>query len=121
MGKNIKDYLHFYLGCECERRGESDTAILTGISYDDTQGIWWCYFSNKESDYSDIEVVFPKLKPLSAMSEDEWTEVEKIVAKKETGEIEIPVAYAEICKFLLSKRFDLFGLIEANLAIDSTK
>src|SRR5688500_16365899 len=61
MPKDIKDYLHLYLGCNCQQMGQEDeTKVykLTGISYDDTQRQWWAYFENEENMYAAIEDVF---------------------------------------------------------------
>jgi len=184
MEKNIKDYLHLYLGCECQKMGQPDASLifkLTGISYDDTQNIWWAYFAATEEMYAHIDDVFPILRPLSDMTEEEVRDIVNILLRKPKENLKIEwtpdrsyvsVRYGQwlpqtdydkegwescdlaICissdftiynhayykkgngtgvsneplyhqhdatKYLLSKHFDLFGLIEAGLAIDKTK
>lgn len=104
--KNTKDYLHLYLGCE---------VVIEKSSY-------WCVH---EFDYHKGEkrlllpsvltwvrnnemIVKPILRPLSDMTEEE-------------DAIDCDLSPAEKFRFRLSKDFDLFGLIEAGLAIDKTK
>jgi hypothetical protein len=125
----LKDYLHLYLGCECHRMGEVDendkptVSTLTGISYDDTQRIWWAYFENNESGYSVVEDVFPILRPLSDMAEEEkkhllWdNDTQEILAHFKNNDAGMT---RNEFLFLLSKHFDLFGLIDGGLAIDKT-
>lgn len=132
MGKELKNYLHLYLqaGIKCQRMGEEGEAVMTGISYDDTQKIWWVYFENEESGYAVLEDVFPLLRPLDSMTEEEKKELINISSKACTEFKGIAVydksathsgyiSGAETV-YLLSKHFDLFSLIENNLAIDKT-
>jgi len=63
MIHELKDYLHLYLGCECAVTGISKNNMeafkLTGISYDDTQRLLWCYFEGTEFGHAVIEDVWP--------------------------------------------------------------
>lgn len=155
--KNIKDYLHLYLGCQCKRMGQDDdseTFRLTGISWDGTQNIWWAYFEDKEDCYSVIDDVFPILRPLSDMTEDEakvlcsmqikglrtcdhvkivqMTPVVKFVIYSDGEDpnddhgrlrrfLNIESYLVPQFKYLLSKGFDLFGLIDAGLVIKKSQ
>jgi hypothetical protein len=123
--KDIKDYLHLYLGCECQAMGQLDEndkpriSKLTGISYDDTQCEWWAYFENEESGYAVVSDVFPILRPLNNMTAEELDVFTDLNMKSDYQTIF--EKQAEITRWLLSKHFDLFQLIEAGLAIDKTK
>jgi hypothetical protein len=171
MKTEIKDVLHLYLGCQCQKMGQEDDKQLfklTGISYDDTQNIWWAYFAGEEDCYAHIDDVFPILRKLSDMTEEERKELWRLVFsmgngktfndrfKDFTGRVQfidettyyqVPryimmqgverlaiesdgTVWAdcdlhnwrhnqhEVTRWLLSKSFDLFGLIEQGLAID---
>jgi len=123
MKKELKDYLHLYLGCECAVTGVSknnnETFKLTGISYDDTQRIWWCYFEGTEFGHSILEDTWPTLRKLSDMAEDEKKELWHLDdhALRELGDGN-GYALPYVFTWCLSKHFDLFGLIEAGIAID---
>jgi hypothetical protein len=124
---SIKDYLHLYLGCKCHRMGEVDendkpiVSTLTGISYDDTQRIWWAYFENNESGYSVVEDVFPILRPLSDITNEEVCKMNELVNKPTNGEpYPHTTKWARRVCYMLERHFDLFKLIEAGLAIDKT-
>lgn len=121
MKKDIKDYLHLYLGCECMtedgRRGRfsgfdvveknySIVMITVRFSDDPLDHDWTVLNDNEECDR--IKLI---LRPLSDMTEDEKTEEYKIG---------LDPGIEEQFRWLLSKGFDLFGLIEAGLAIDKT-
>lgn len=110
MEKKIEDYINFYLGCECEYMEEIDDIPrikpLTG--YMIGRGFYW---------------VKPILRRLADLTEDEAKEgnlaaFEFRVIKKEV------MSYAFTPNrfvWLLSKHFDLFGLIEAGLALEKSK
>jgi hypothetical protein len=146
MEKNIKDYLHLYLGCkvrEVMSLGD-DEYTLTKLSL--------AYHAIREGNK-----IFPILRPLSDMTEEEAkiyfgiSESAEVYKKNmyddhseflyrwedrrrkyntSDGMAHSAVGIAHNCEnadmtptqflFLLSKHFDLFGLIEAGLAIDAT-
>lgn len=157
--RNIKDYLHLYLGCEVAGYKDqvtrskivgfySDTIILSPHEYATPAGT----FTRPEMRVN-INAVKPILRPLSDMTEDEGIEVCKfIVVEKRQNQIDlqeltsshiwyidgemwygdgVSEVYDKYIKFnelsadqfryMLSKGFDLFGLIDAGLAIDKTK
>jgi hypothetical protein len=122
--KNIKDYMHLYLG---------NRAILNLHDepepyHVDVDGI----LIDMDMNACSIQLI---LRPLSDMSEDEALEVaENILSLNglnldDWSAKDIVSAYVEQwdrytpeeTKWLLSKGFDLFGLIESGLAIDKTK
>ena len=110
MKKELKDYLHLYLGCEVLVEGDIRkliTIYLNGyveVNYNDIGG--------QEFPINEIK---PILRPLSDMTEDEEYDYWKLKGGNASNEFQ-----GETTLFLLSKYFDIFGLIEADLAIDKT-
>lgn len=111
----MKDYLHLYLRC---------WGLLT---------IKNMGFSDRESPYENGEWALsgelyhkimlydwgfkPILRPLSSMTGEEEVERGKVIlSARDEGLSEM----AEVVRWQLSKHFDLFGLINAGLAIDAT-
>lgn len=131
MTKNIKDYLHLYIGCNiaiAEERFNSPGLRLIGIS---DLGCQVRDESIKLSFYVNLEDCKLVLRPLSDMTEEEARELcpngeypfLKYLSEKDewyTNRIHFYTAYSECYRFLLSRGFDLFGLIDAGLAIDVT-
>lgn len=139
MTKEIKDYLHLYLGCECRigdspdphhvlMVNETGLSICTGIN---VKGIPIWYKT------AHAKLV---LRPLSDMTDEEWKAIMLEFS------IDIVDAYNSYIRYgdkpkhililenrlttntlkfndgmiLLRKYFDLFGLIESGIAIDKT-
>jgi hypothetical protein len=116
MSKELKDYLHLYLGCEVKW----NTNIVTLI---DTDGINCNVFGEPlfSKSNTSIKNIKPILRPLSDMTEDEHKEWQNIRFNREFKlKPVLTDAEYESFRYLLSKHFDLFGLIEAGLAIDAT-
>ena len=157
--KDIKDYLHLYLGCECkivwideQYRYKKMTAYDLEIWYEGCVGVlteYMLWLSSQGKMKFELH-----LRPLSDILNTEAYEVYKIYFGKEaaldfsgdTGsayftpkKVRVKAEHAlqifngedyetgdfmkviELVPYLLSKHFDLFGLIEAGLAIDKTK
>lgn len=129
MEKQLKDYLHLYIGCDVQTRFG-----ITNFNYY-TLDLW------SRGAYQEIR---PILRPLSSITEEE---AEKICFfnygenyswyiygnepnphilhllegdEKYTDRIKLYIGTPEVWRYLLSKSFDLFGLIESGLAIDAT-
>lgn len=136
MEKKIEDYLHLYLGCEVEsnitwsselipiREANPEDLILIYDTLErqekypnDYDGDWHKYCK-------------PILRPMSSLTDEESLECGKGVldfyptkkANDENGGLWSSTLYhpSQIL-WLLSKHFDLFGLIESGLAISKTK
>lgn len=117
MKKDIKDYLHLYLGCELSINGN----IYRLRSVDLTKK--WIAF-NADGYYGNpIKTnlgtnVKPILRKLSSMTEEERNELRSLQPAGEDmfwlKNLGMPA------HFLLSRGFDLFGLIEEGLAIEKT-
>lgn len=141
MNKDIKDYLHLYLGCNAKvDTSKPDCLLITGeIIEIDSLCIDYCIHGN-------LATVLPILRPLSNMTGKEvielfhlsyndanyqFEEFQKVDnnefgwrARNQNGmECFVPANSfkPEVFQWLLSKHFDLFGLIESNLALDKTK
>lgn len=135
----IEDCLYLYLGCEMlcvatdedeetEYCKEGDVGILTLVNHGEIS-----ILANEDSESWNIGIEFPDgkwvadwyssrnfkpiLRPLSDMTVEE-AEFKTSAAKEGKPTI---LVNAEITYFLLKQSFDLFGLIEAGLAIDKTK
>jgi hypothetical protein len=121
MKKNIKDYLHLYLGCSIYYPEANE---YSEVSWTTLLDVW--SVERKEEYY--IPSYKLVLRPLSDMTEDERKEIDKVRRYySDTILIPAPVfgsfqeAMPYVFYYLLSMHFDLFGLIEAGLAIDKTK
>lgn len=118
---NIKEYLHLYLGCEVKREFKRSILDADTLNYIDEHEIW-----------EDVKLI---LRPLSNISDGELLEVYSILYPASSGvSYESSINSAEralynyggrmapsVFVYLLYKHFDLFGLIEAGLAIAKTK
>jgi hypothetical protein len=109
MEKNIKDYLHLYIGCRAEATTVEGAVSNVAISYTllhDWDG--W------------LERIKPILRKLSSMTEEEFQHMINegwIGAPTFTNWTKI-VYKPEQFRYLLAKGFDLFGLIDSGLAIE---
>lgn len=132
MEKKLSDYLHLYLGCEVLVKdkiitGTGDTGVVENIhiatlttvsilgSVKQKFRILIGAMSVERSfNFEDDKLV---LRPLSDMTEDEtnfqWNTFCNIKLINQQ-------VVAEEIRWLLCQHFDLFGLIESGLAIDST-
>ena len=135
MDKRIEDYLHLYLGCEVMYKGEihflcgvskpyktNDKTIATFSVRPNNKGFRSTIYSL--SNFNDIKII---LRPLSDMTEDEAIECIDYDPKifipfnEISKDWRTKVLDADRWRKLISKGFDLFGLIDAGLAIDKTK
>ena len=123
MTKDIRDYLHLYLGCECFNH-----LRLLGVEGNAA------YVSHPATGrmVKDINYLKPILRPLSDMTEEELQECGNLVVDFSDDESGLGLnehkwqdftllLCAEQFHWLIQRGFDLFGLIEAGLAIDKTK
>jgi hypothetical protein len=126
MKKELKDYLHLYLGCEIEYGAEDDRLVGTMTNVDNFS----TYTVNVGMVMVPIQQVKLILRPLSDMRQGEQAVVDEIYEdmRQVSGDITTPEkiyfeieVHASITKYLLSRHFDLFGLIESGLALDNTK
>ncbi len=175
MKKELKDYLYLYVGCDCNLMGQSKSKDEEGYSDEpipkiftisgvvDVNGTMFAHCDDDEYHHEvELSEVFPILRPISDMSEQERKEIYEIVFKRkfpvsgrivfmpDTSTFSDPrwilsagvdrlgievsgsvwadcdlqtIKYNEnlVTVYMLKKGFDLFGLIESELAIDKTK
>lgn len=195
MSKQLKDYLHLYLGCECiigDKKGK--LTAMQSKPFD--QAVFRSDEDSRMGHLVSVDKIKPILRPLSDMTDKEWLHIFSLargiviqddsiykIEKHSNNEVCIRISLAqfllscqehhnadvrvpkgvsfrlkyfytsnslevtevgineakneftpmtdewdnfcfnqsEIFIYLLSKHFDLFGLIEAGLAIDKTK
>lgn len=113
----LKDVIHFYIGCNLLIDGEHGHKLI-GVVCDQCHLIHYRY--NQYGTCS-VSVVKPILRPLSSMVTQEDREAGRIyrnVIRKR--DFYVDEAHAAKIAYLLSKHFDLFGLIESGQAIDAT-
>ena len=139
MKKELKDYLPFYLGCECNT--PDGVLILNGLNINDSRNQVWfyCRWNNKKTRYlpkQNAEIlnkqslvgksfkysqIKPILRPLSDMTYEERGELQKVVGWLDFKHyLNLRFYNPEMLLFLLPKHFDIFGLIESGLAVDKT-
>lgn len=110
MKKELKDYAHLYYGCEIWlefRDGSSGDSILDGYYLKHINGI------EATPPPTSLKLI---LRPLSSITNEERFERGKAIIKYGKAEIE-----SEYHRWMLSKGFDMFGLLEAGIAIDKNK
>jgi hypothetical protein len=117
----LKDYLHLYLGCQVEfGRTEKDKRKACFVGFADYHRLE-CRVAFRAGPEGRVSTFLlkPILRPLSDMTEEEKKEFDLI---EHNGSSYPTVAYAlaPCFKWLLEKHFDLFGLIEAGLAISAS-
>lgn len=114
--------LALYLGCECAVYTDgiiksSYNATLTSVSI---YGFVTLRKVNRDNvlskSFNEIKLL---LRPLSSISEDENIEIQSMAAFDEN--IRWLKFTGNVAKYLISKQFDLFNLIEQGLALDITK
>ena len=119
--KKIEDYLHLYLGCEAKVDVENELGQLLAIVLSERIQLGIGFgFNNRAIRLHYSEEVKLILRPLSDMTDEESKKVNFPVFNK-NGTPLLNMWFPEDFLYLLSKHFDLFGLIDAGLAIDKTK
>lgn len=121
--KDIKDYLHLYLGCDFMWIDQ----VINGVSQ--TNATQLSYYDLHQN-INDLDNIVPILRSLSSMTDDEKREYSRLDKKFNTDNI-LPEIKAgrmlvhhhsrrsvELTRFLLAKHFDLFDLIKSGLAIE---
>lgn len=118
--KDLKDYLHLYLGCQIRHYKNEDIAsgVLVGVTQSEVEPDKWIAIIDVGGDVFMelyVEETVLRLRPLSSITDEERVQRGREVTRYGGAFIE-----AEYHRWMLSKGFDLFGLIEAGLAIDAT-
>lgn len=141
--KELKDYLHLYLGCDFMHDSGKFGGFISGINFHHaTVNIKTEEAKNHprlkdhpslgfEKKVILIERIKPILRPLSDMTEEEadyiieHTKLKEVSMGRSEKEFAINIAErwtanADVLAWLLSKHFDLFNLIPEGLAIDKS-
>jgi hypothetical protein len=121
------DYLHLYLGCECEVIGTGFIGKIDTVFDDGTIATGLGRFPFVQTLRGDE--IKPLLRPLTDMTHEELQECGNMIYDfsdepdlnnhkwEDFQTLLDPMQFV----WLLKKGFDLFGLIESGLAIDKTK
>jgi hypothetical protein len=144
MKKELKGYIHFYIGSKVlvddTLYGKRFVAILEGIYATDDEGQIEVSVSVRPESgggkhYFPVTLCKPILRPLSDMTEEEAAEIfdkswpidirkimsysykHGVILNCINDNVYDPMFIVQ----LLKKGFDIFGLIEAGIAIDKTK
>lgn len=141
MSKDIKDYLHFHLGCEVHSLGGGTAKYrLVGIDYDGSP-LFRTITSGFDMVLTDWKLA---LRPIQSISKEELKEwaimggineqsikekhleaAQKSIQNKGLDALLLddghPKLAFQLFRWLLSKDFDVFELIPEGLVIDKTK
>lgn len=116
----LKDVLHFYLGCECIGN-ELWQATLAGIYPSEVEEGKTIAVLLPENQEFYVENVKPILRSLQSMTEEEAMEID--LSEIQTGLLKYPTLQMFLTpdQFIksLSKSFDLWNLIDSGQAIDA--
>lgn len=119
--------IHFYIGQECEAH-DGIRGLL--MAYDSLETLCQLDLGGMGPSYHpyDVSDIKPLLRPLSDMTLIEKAEYETLFGHNPNERDEwyttlliMDIGKPEAWAWLLSRGFDLFGLIDAGLAIDKTK
>ena len=128
--KKIEDYIHLYLGCDVELDNSGSKVVKKLVAVGGVDDYAYCKLRLGTPEKGIVHATLLRekrvkliLRPLSDMTDVEHRELMKICFEDEFQTLALapvgcgcPKGFA----YLLSKHFDLFGLIEAGLAIDAT-
>lgn len=119
--KELKNYIHLYLGADViikHATGIEETGKLVGVTASEVEP-WETLAIINLGTFQEfyVEEVKLVLRPLSDMTEEEKKEYNH--RKQLKGYM--PEVHADNTLWLLSKSFDLFGLIHAGLAVSKTE
>lgn len=128
MTKELKNYLPLYIGCDVLDPNKTISKLIGVV---DNEAHFIHYETGQYGFCSINSAFFGKiiLRPLRTLTDEEASELYNLQLEVDEGsEMECadyfrgnPGFYEPLeFHFLLSKHFDLFGLIEAGIAIDST-
>ena len=133
MSKKIQDYLPYYIGQEVEFGYEGRKAVGELLGHDVRFG--YQVFDPRSAvvpyKFCRIDLITLRLRPLSDMTDKELSECGNMLydfsddpdpeMRTHKWEYFRDMIASEQFHYLLKQGFDLFGLIEAGLAVDKTK
>ena len=125
----LKDVIHFYLGCEIQFRDKSVGKLTAVLNTHNGTWVSTIDYGLPKSEWHHSDIIKLILRPLSDMTEEEKKEVKKISSVSQGINLlpEIPAGrllniYHPSCapqmiKYLLSRGFDIFNLHQHQLCI----
>jgi hypothetical protein len=138
----LKDVAQLYVGCDCKHVGLlTDIFQMTAVQSDSDQVVIRNHKDRRRGQHTSVSNIKPILRPLSDMTEEEKHEFKELCnLEKEDldcltykpspldGNITLGTAHltnilqwAQGVNYLLKQKFDLFGLIDSNQALEKTK
>lgn len=123
----LQDYINYYIGCRCvntwfqEGHKEFNKGwVLSGYCQLYVDG-GKPFLLESENEVTWTNSIKPILRKVGDYEVDELNEYQTMVGKRTDGVHSVVIHYdtPETFHWLLKKGFDLFGLIDAGLAIDS--
>ncbi len=119
--KELKNYLHLYLGCRVLRPDMKTVLTISGIS----GSVIHFLEEGKGETYGSVSLAKPILRKLSSITEEEYIFCKKKgwadgAANKFSYTSAISVYEPDEFLYLLSLHIDLFNLIPESLAIDAS-
>jgi hypothetical protein len=113
MEKKIQDYLHLYIGQYAIHYAEFGEQRIYISGFNVQTGMISNIAGEETLKISEVKLI---LRPLSSMTEEERRELvmQSVLPCEDRDVLEDALR----TKYLLSKSFDLFGLIESNLAVE---
>lgn len=143
----LQDYLHYYMGCKAITTDDNEQAELVGVSDDnahlvhdgtgsygtcdisgvkpilrrledmtEVEGVDLAKLQHNPTRHKDIEVLYIKTEHLHYIDGTRWSG--DGVSEYNEYFVDFSQMKADQFHYLLSKGFDLFGLIDAGLAVD---
>ena len=124
LAREINSRIHYGLKVYCS--GYPDPKVVTGVDYENNNGdrAIGPYVILDDGSYYHISLIKPYLRPLSDMTDAEWTELDEAIM--EAGGIGYNHKYNDTTSivyidFMLKHHFDYRGLIDMGLAIKAPK
>lgn len=119
----LQDYIHYYIGCKVigtpygGQPTRFEEGIIVGVHLNVVDVKFGKWQSIATLDFDKVKLI---LRKLGDHEDGELNEYQTLVGKRTDGIHSVVIHYdtSESFHWLLKKGFDLFGLIEAGLAVD---
>lgn len=120
----LKDYAHYYIGCRCLNTWYLETElhynagwVLRGFRADNEK----CFLLENDTEETWTDSIKPILRKLESITNEECEAYNQILFTMHSiNKLQDQMKTQAACvDYLLKLGFDLFGLIESGLAIDS--
>lgn len=126
MKKNIKDYIHLYIGCKMQHDSDRCGFEIRGVHGDKVclYGDWsgGTHPQSSAESWVNLNEVKLILRPISDIKKEENEEITKLTEEMnerfEKDEITEGDIYSEITRICCKKGFDVFQLLDEEFCID---